>query len=290
MGSQKLSVRKLFLNGETHNFLNNFGDVLYPVERCTLEELTRDLFSKAFEYVDNVNNTTHPTKKSQHELQRVPFSTMYQYIWRLDTPLSHKKFIDNTIIHQERDAERVCQKLSQAFAQYDMAPLDFHDLVGSKFNVGTFFASCKNNSGSVSEASLSIWDQNLVSALRVTKTGERKKYYQLFAPYAVGPFGNKLFHELLIYIHNYCHKMGIHYLYINLDENSNMRQFFPLQKGIEVNKYLELVQPLTKEAEGQIKTIVKNKKKNIFSDPRDNGAVVIYADEYTRYLMQKGRL
>jgi hypothetical protein len=84
--------------------------------------------------------------------------------------------------------------------------------------------------------------------------------------------------------------MGVHYLYINLDENSPVKQFFPLQKGIEVNKFLELVQPLTAEAEEQMKMIVRNKKKYIFSDPRDNGAVVIYPDEYTRYLMRRGRL
>jgi len=248
------------VNGRTHNFLDHFVGEVCPEERLSLEDLTKDVFSKAFEYV-NQGSVDRPVRNPLHEHENVPYSTMYQYIWRLDTPLSHKRFIDNTIIYEERDTETVCVKLRQAFSQYDMVPMGFHEITESRPYKGTFFATCKNNSGGVSEASISIWDQNLVSTLRITKTGESRKYYQLFAPYAVGPFGQKLFHELLLYIHNLCFKTGIHYLYINLDENSPLRHFFPLQKGFQVNQFLELVQPLTKEAQKYLTGLLINKKR-----------------------------
>jgi len=281
-------LRKICLNGEPFNFLNNLG--LVGPDQVSLEEVSSDLFSKTFQYVDKGNHVHNSHRSPSSDAHQVVYSTMYQYIWSLEYPLSHKKFIDNTFIFQERNVDRVRLKLRQAFAHFDMVPEDFHDLVNSKYHMGTFFATCKNTNGTMSEASISIWNQNLVSPLKVAGTGECKKYFQLYAPYSFGPYGNKLFHELLLYIHNHCFKMGIHYLYINLDENSNMRHFFPLQKGFEVNKYLEVVQPLTQQAEDQLKFIVNNKRKDVFSDPRDHSALVVYPDEYRMYLIRRGRL
>jgi hypothetical protein len=34
--------------------------------------------------------------------------------------------------------------------------MDFHELVESRFHAGTFFAACKNQNGTISEASISV--------------------------------------------------------------------------------------------------------------------------------------
>eukprot|EP01132_Coremiostelium_polycephalum_P009279 gene9279-11374_t len=221
-----------------------------------------------------------PIKKNAGKINLFHYCDQRQCAWKVDEmipmePLEQPQY--SIRIWEESKSENIKMRWNNAFKNFNFTPYDFNDLIeyNHKYHLTTYVATLKRGS-SISEASISVWDQDLLFTLKDT-TGLQQKHRQLFSCYALGEDKDLLFSTLLKHVHNEQLKQNVSYLFVGFATTDPVAKYFPLIKGI---KNLEFSAYLRVNSSQEMSVFNEAIEKNVplFNDPRDFGTTVFYKD------------
>eukprot|EP01133_Synstelium_polycarpum_P012819 gene12819-15043_t len=210
-----------------------------------------------------------------------------QAAWRLDGPVTIKSLpLDSPVtIWKEYNPAAVKSHWTVAFRNHNFTAYDFNDilLVNSKYHETTYIAQLTFG-GQTTEASISVWNQDLIFDLR-SRSNQPRKHRQLYSCYAIGPHSSMLFDHLLQHVHNDQYEQGVSYLFAGYDKSDPIAKHFPLLPGIKCMDFVArtaFVGPTADFEEYRSKLSIPGHP--TWNDPRDYGVLLLYPETSTSKL------
>jgi len=204
-----------------------------------------------------------------------------QAAWKVEheLPLPQLQWEQLTIhVTQEKNSSIIKNKWEKAFGEYNFIPDNFDDLLtfNKKYHETTYIAQLRKGNVVISEASISLWNQDLIFHLQ-NAGGNTQKHRQLYSCYSMGFEKDFTFDYLLTYVHNEQFKRGINYLFAGFAGTDPILKHFPLIGGIKNLDYSAYLRVNNKEDRKALEYAV-DAQTPIYNDPRDYG-IIYFVDE-----------
>ncbi|KAF2076731.1 hypothetical protein CYY_001988 [Polysphondylium violaceum] len=209
-----------------------------------------------------------------------------QCAWKVDQllPLPQLQWEQLTIhITEEKNSRIIKNKWEKAFGEYNFIPDNFDDLLtfNKKYHETTYIAQLRKGNVVISEASISLWNQDLLFQIQNTTSATTQKHRQLYSCYSMGFEKDFTFDYLLTYVHNQQFKRGINYLFAGFAGTDPIIKHFPLIPGIKDIEFSAYLRVNNKEERTLLERAI-DAQTPIYNCPRDYGSVHFYtADNST---------
>eukprot|EP01132_Coremiostelium_polycephalum_P010261 gene10261-12585_t len=217
-----------------------------------------------------------PIKKGASKINLFNYCDQVQCAWKVEEPFPIRPLDAGIRIWEETDSSKIKMRWDNAFKNFNFTPYDFNDLLkfNRRYHLTTYVATMRRGK-KVSEASISVWDQDLIYTLK--NENGIQKHRQLFSCYSLGENKDELFQTLLKHVHNEQLKQNVNYLFAGFSFTDPIIKHFPLIKGI---KNLEFSAYLKVNSAQEMSVFNEAIEKNVpmFNDPRDYGCTIFYKD------------
>eukprot|EP01132_Coremiostelium_polycephalum_P005773 gene5773-7183_t len=286
-GAYAFNVKLMRVFGEPRTVFYTFDFIVLPQYRnqaisgMFFENLDQSVSDKSNHIPLGLNSspivfgsslkTNSPMKKSAGKINLFNYSDQRQFAWRVERFAEIDPLPGFSIrIWEESNIDLIKMRWDNAFKNYNFTPFDFRDLLvhNRQYCLDTYVATLRSrNSDKISEASISVWDQDLLFTMK-NKSGVPLKHRQLYCCYAIGEHGDLLFQHLLRHVHNEQFKQGVSYLFCGFSLNDPITKHFPLFEGIknlDFDSYLRVDSPEEMES---FRKAINEKNIPCFNDPR----------------------
>ncbi|EGG16027.1 hypothetical protein DFA_09699 [Cavenderia fasciculata] len=295
IGSYSCNIKDVMVGGSKKRLYYMFDvnvDPNYRGMSITKNYLT-DLFSllKKDKKSDSImmmstTRTNVPMLKSAASFAVNPIFNQHQYAWKLEGPAALESMpsdCSNLKVWTERDTNAIKKHWSKGLGKFNFIPSNFDDLLvfNQRFHCTTYVASMNRGDRNI-EASVSVWDQDLIFTLK-TKSESTQRHRQLYSCYSIGGTEDEkdwLFRYLLKRVHNNQYSQGINYLFIGLSETDPIRKHFPLIPTIKDLDFVALCHFQSPDTEKLINECMATNQP-IWNDPRDYGILLLYPNPTT---------
>eukprot|EP01132_Coremiostelium_polycephalum_P001141 gene1141-1448_t len=231
----------------------------------------------------NIGNTA--SNKISNGGDYIMFADQKQTAWQVTHELPIPFLPPTYTVHfwKEENVSITKKRWEIAFRDYNFCPIDWDDILvrNSAFYLGTYVLELRYGTKRVSQASLSLWNQDLIFTMKEKTHQSIQKHHQIFSCYSTGPDKDLAFKILLTKIHNMSYRNGVNYLFAGFYNSDPMVKHFPLIGGIKDLDFCYTIKPLCQEDR---KTIIDKKNQPIkyWNDCRDQGVVLLFRDNISK--------
>ncbi|EGG15313.1 hypothetical protein DFA_10147 [Cavenderia fasciculata] len=231
---------------------------------------------------DVINNV--PITKATSNFEMYPQYDQCQMAWKLDhqvrvIPLNSNTYLQAPRVTKIYHNQEIKERWTNAFQQYNFIPSDFGHILqdNEKYLESTYVATATTVDGYLYEASISVWNQDLIFTLK-NRLQQVQRHRQLFCCYSIGQDkeqSDTLFQFLLQHVHNELYSQGINYVFAGFSMTDPIRCHFPLLPGIKTLEFTSIGRFSTTSELNQFKS---QSQLPIWNDPRDYGILMLYPE------------
>ncbi|EGG21555.1 hypothetical protein DFA_01441 [Cavenderia fasciculata] len=290
VGAYACNIKDVIVCGEKKTLYYMFDINVHPEYRghSISNMFFRDIHSAVKQdnrstiLVASTSKNNAPIKKATGNIEMTPQYDQCQMAWKVSSPVKVNSLPSNC--SQVRfmkviENEDVKIRWDNAFQQYNFIPSSFSDILvdNQKYHESTYIATMQCN-GQLYEASISIWNQDLIFTLK-NRQQQTQKHRQLYCCYSLGEdqeTSDTLFRYLLQRVHNELYSQGINYVFAGFSMTDPIRQHFPLLPGIKSLEFTSIARFSTPTEFTQFKS---QSNYPIWNDPRDYGILMLYPEQ-----------
>ncbi|GAM26828.1 hypothetical protein SAMD00019534_100030 [Acytostelium subglobosum LB1] len=287
IGAFSSTVREDRINGQLRH--SHYGFDINMLEKFRNGGMAMTIFEKMIRgflekdgslcYGSSLKTAANVVNRKMDQIGVRHYCDQHQHAWAVDFPVPLEAVPNNVQlkIWEEEDKALTKKRWDDYFKDWNFVPNNFNEILeyNKKYCYKTYMARLERD-GHVSEASISVWNQDLIFTLssQMPATMHRvQSHRQIFSCYTYGDDKDFLFNYLLRYVHNKQYQEGVEFLFIGLSELDPINRYVPLLRGIQSLTFSFIVGAKAKEDYESLWSVAS--KVPVYNDPRDYGVLML---------------